>query len=103
MKATLERAFVLSALALLAGCNQLGSSGTVKVDGETIAAGTDGDWLSYGRTYDEQRFSPLSAINDGNAAKLGLAWYSDLDTARGQEATPLAIDGNLYTTTAWSM
>jgi quinohemoprotein ethanol dehydrogenase len=34
---------------------------------------------------------------------LGLAWYSDLDTNRGQEATPLVIDGVLYVSTAWSM
>ncbi|MBO9575083.1 MAG: PQQ-dependent dehydrogenase, methanol/ethanol family [Sphingobium sp.] len=90
-------------LALLGACNQLGQGGSVTVDGDTIAAGTENDWLSYGRTYDEQRFSPLADINAENAAKLGLAWYADLDTARGQEATPLAIDGVLYTTTAWSM
>ncbi|MBO9668988.1 MAG: PQQ-dependent dehydrogenase, methanol/ethanol family [Sphingobium sp.] len=95
--------WAIAPLALLAACNQLGIGGATKVDGETIAAGTDGDWLSYGRTYDEQRFSPLDQINDGNAKDLGLAWYADLDSARGQEATPLAIDGMLYTTTAWSM
>ena len=62
-----------------------------------------GNWLTYGRTYNEQRFSPLTQINDTNAKNLGLAWYLDLDTARGQEATPLVIDGRMYTTTAWSM
>jgi quinohemoprotein ethanol dehydrogenase len=59
-------------------------------------------WLSYGRTYDEQRFSPLTEINAGNVGKLGLAWSADLDTARGQEATPLVIDGKIYISTAWS-
>jgi alcohol dehydrogenase (cytochrome c)/quinohemoprotein ethanol dehydrogenase len=93
----------ITPLILLAACNQLGSGSATKVDGAAIAAGTDGDWLSYGRTYDEQRFSPLNQINDSNAKDLGLAWYADLDTARGQEATPLAIDGMLYTATAWSM
>jgi alcohol dehydrogenase (cytochrome c)/quinohemoprotein ethanol dehydrogenase len=58
------------------------------------------NWLSYGRTYSEQRFSPLSRIDAGNAKQLGLAWYADLDTDRGQEATPLVIDGVLYTSTA---
>src|SRR3954470_10011020 len=47
------------------------------------------NWLSYGRTYSEQRFSPLAKINADNAKQLGLAWYADLDTNRGQEATPL--------------
>src|SRR5580765_112244 len=46
------------------------------------------NWLSYGRTYSEQRFSPLAKINADNAKQLGLAWYADLDTNRGQQATP---------------
>jgi PQQ-dependent dehydrogenase (methanol/ethanol family) len=61
-----------------------------------------GQWLSVGRTYDEQRFSPLSQINTSNVARLGLAWFADFDTNRGQEATPLEIDGVLYVSTAWS-
>ena len=61
-----------------------------------------GNWMSHGRTYTEQRFSPLKQINDRNAADLGLAWYYDLDTSRGQEATPLVIDGAMYFTSAWS-
>ena len=34
--------------------------------------------------------------------QLGLAWYFDIDTKRGQEATPLVADGVMYFTTAWS-
>lgn len=68
-----------------------------------IAAASDNEnWLTYGRTYDEQRFSPLDKINTENVGQLGLAWSADLDTARGQEATPLIIDGKIYITTAWS-
>mgnify|MGYP003575451789 CR=1 FL=1 len=59
-----------------------------------------GNWLMYGRTYEEQRFSPLDAINDRNVSELGLAWYLDLGTHRGLEATPLVIDGVLYTTSS---
>jgi len=61
-----------------------------------------GNWLTYGRTYSEQRFSPLKQINDRNANRLGLAWYFDLDTHRGQEATPIVVDGVMYFSTAWS-
>lgn len=61
-----------------------------------------GNWMSHGRTYNEQRFSPLKQINDGNAGQLGLAWYYDLDTDRGQEATPIIVDGVMYFTSAWS-
>ena len=61
------------------------------------------DWLSYGRDYYEQRFSPLDQINDANAAKLGLAWSFETATERGLEATPLVIDGVMYTTGSWSV
>ena len=47
-----------------------------------------GNWLSYGRTYDEQRFSPLSQINDQNVNRLGLAWYLNLGHKFGLEGTP---------------
>jgi len=60
------------------------------------------NWLTYGRTYSEQRFSTLKQIDEANARHLGLAWYLDLDTNRGQEATPLVVNGVMYFTTAWS-
>ena len=61
-----------------------------------------GNWMSHGRTYDEQRFSPLDAINDGNAERLGLSWYFDVPTRRGMQGTPLMIDGVLYASGSWS-
>jgi len=60
------------------------------------------NWLAHGRTWSEQRYSPLHEINDSNVDELGLAWYFDLDTARGQQATPIVVDGVMYTTSAWS-
>jgi alcohol dehydrogenase (cytochrome c)/quinohemoprotein ethanol dehydrogenase len=81
------------------------AAGVVAVDGARIEAADSepGNWLTHGRTYDEQRFSPLTDINADNAAKLGLAWYYDLDTKRGQEATPIVVDGQMFVSTAWSM
>ena len=61
------------------------------------------NWLSHGRTYKEQRFSPLDQINSENIDELGLHWFFDLDTQRGQEATPIVVDGKIYVSTAWSM
>src|SRR5580700_528543 len=61
-----------------------------------------GNWMSHGRTYSEQRFSPLKQINDQNVGQLGLAWYLDLDIRRGQEATPIVVDGVMYFSTAWN-
>ncbi len=60
------------------------------------------NWLTYGRTYSEQRFSPLRQIDRSNVGKLKLSWYYDFDTNRGQEGTPLVVDGVLYATTNWS-
>jgi len=68
-----------------------------------LAATSDGDnWLSHGRDYDEQRFSPLAQINSGNVSGLSLAFAVPLDTNRGQEATPIVVDGVMYISTAWS-
>ncbi|GAA0319997.1 hypothetical protein GCM10009087_32890 [Sphingomonas oligophenolica] len=94
----------------LAGCRNAEApatpQATLATSGVTdakIAAPGDDEWLSYGRDYSEQRFSPLTQISDTTIGKLGLAWSADLETARGQEATPLMHDGTLYVSTAWSM
>ena len=72
------------------------------VDGKRIEGQKPGEWLSYGRTYDEQRFSPLDKVNKDTVSRLGVTWWASFDTDRGQEATPLVHDGILYTTTTWS-
>lgn len=61
-----------------------------------------GNWLAHGRTWSEQRFSPLDQINTSTVEGLSLAWHVDLDTTRGQQATPIVVDGVLYSTSAWS-
>jgi quinohemoprotein ethanol dehydrogenase len=81
------------------------AAGKRTVDASRLtAADTDpANWLTYGRTYDEQRFSPLKQINPGNVGQLRLAWHYDLDAAhRVQETTPLIVDGVMYVTSAWS-
>ena len=103
MKIT-KLAIIMALSGLLAACGQGGSGGKVgNVDGARItAANGNGDWLSVGRTYDEQRFSPLTKVDTKSIGQLGLAWYHEFDTDRGQEATPVIVDGVMYTTTAWS-
>ncbi len=104
-----KRAAGLAMVALttlaLAGC-KTGGQGTEagRIDQQRLeAAESDPDnWLSYGRTYAEQRYSALDQINDGNIGELSLAWAVELDTNRGQEATPIVVDGVMYTSTAWS-
>jgi glucose dehydrogenase len=80
------------------------ASGPAWVDANRIA-NADAEpqnWLAHGRTWSEQRFSPLADINPSNVGELGLAWYFDLDTNRGQQASPIVVDGVMYTTSAWS-
>ena len=60
------------------------------------------NWLSYGRNYSEDRYSPLVQINKDNVSRLGLAWDIDLGFKRGFEATPIVVDGIMYVTGAWS-
>ena len=66
------------------------------------AAAEPGQWMTYGGTYQEQRFSKLASINRDNVKQLGLAWFADYDTNLTQAGTPLFIDGVIYVSTAWS-
>lgn len=80
-------------------------AGSGGVDDARLAnadADTD-NWLTNGRTYSEQRYSPLADINEETVGRLGLAWYGDMGTIRGLEATPLVVDGVLYVTGTWSV
>jgi quinohemoprotein ethanol dehydrogenase len=66
------------------------------------AAATDPDnWLTNGRDQDGTYYSPLTSINSQNVSKLGFAWQYDLGTHRGQEATPVVVDGVMYTSGTW--
>ena len=105
MKKILGVALLVS-VAALSACGSGGGGGkSAAVDDARLLAGEpDGaNWLSYGRTYDEQRFSPLTQVTDSNVGELGLDWFADIDTARGQEATPIVVDGVMFVSTAWSM
>ena len=99
---------IIGAAALLGGCLKsdkapAGATGVDKIDTAYLTSGGDGaDWAMSGFNYNEQRFSPLKQINDGNVAKLGLAWSADMPDARGQESTPVVIDGVIYVTGPWS-
>ena len=73
------------------------------INGDYLKTGGDGsNWAMTGFSYDEQRHSPLKQINDGNVHDLGIAWFADLPDARGQEATPVVVDGKMFISTAWS-
>jgi quinohemoprotein ethanol dehydrogenase len=64
------------------------------------AAKEPGQWMTYGGTYSEQRFSPLGQIDSSNVGRLGLEWYADYETNQNQHGSPLYIDGVIYVSTA---
>ncbi len=65
-------------------------------DGALSNESQGADWPAFGRTYSEQRFSPLNQISDSNVGDLTVDWYLDLPNDRGLVSTPLVVDGVLY-------
>ena len=66
-----------------------------------------GNWMSLGRNFMQQHHSPLKQINAENIKDLGFAWQYETNSNRGRvyrglEATPIVVDGVLYTSGAWS-
>ena len=113
----MHRALVASVVVvagLITACGQSTDTPKANTPSQSQAAAVDGkrlrnaaqrtdQWVSHGRSYAEQRYVPLEQINRDNVDQLGLAWSFELDIARGTEATPLLIDGVLYTTGAFSI
>ena len=80
-----------------------GPAANVDLERYVNADNEPGQWMNNAGTWNEQRYSQLDQINDGNVSRLGLAWYADLNTFRGVEATPLVIDGVIYNTSAFNI
>ena len=104
----MRTAIALVSLSLLvAGCGEPPAPAATPmddgVDGAVLATPELGEWLTYGRTYDEQRFSPLTQVTADNLDDLGLAWYYDTGQYRGHESTALVHDDVLYITSTWSI
>src|SRR4029077_19149493 len=66
-------------------------------------AKTGKEWPSNGLDYGATRISPLDQVTAANVGKLGLAWSYDLNSIRGVEATPIAVDGIMYVTAPWGI
>jgi quinohemoprotein ethanol dehydrogenase len=92
--------FVLAGAVVAATIDQAGTAArgtTLVVDDAALGNEASGDhWLAFGRTYSEQRFSPLTQINDTTIARLRPDWSLELPTDRGLVSTPLVVDGVLY-------
>jgi PQQ-dependent dehydrogenase (methanol/ethanol family) len=72
--------------------------------GELKHAGNSTEWLTYGHSYSEQRYSTLKHIDPSNVGRVGLAWSREIGEGGGaQAATPLFANGVLYGITNWSI
>ena len=90
------------ATALMSLASHANSQPAAQTVNESSIMNPGGEWLSHGRTYQEQRFSPLDSVNRNNVDELDLVWSFKFDTARGMEATPIVHDGVIYVSTGWS-
>ncbi len=83
--AVLGAASLATMAALVAPAQAAGvDTAPLKASGSPANAG---QWMSYGRDYSEQRYSPLKQVNADNVSQLGLAWYGDL-AERGGSTRP---------------
>ena len=69
----------------------------VSFDRIANAAAEPHNWLTYSGDLSSRRHSPLTQITTGNVADLELQWAFQAMSLEKFEATPLAIDGVLYT------
>ncbi len=60
-----------------------------------------GDWLTLGRDYQQSYFSPLKSINRDTVSELGFAWQYELENISGLQATPIVVDGLMFTSGPW--
>lgn len=66
-------------------------------DARLKAAGREaGQWLSHGRDYSNQRYSPLSGITAANVKHLVPRWIYQTGTAATFQTTPLVDGGTMY-------
>ncbi|HEY0396638.1 MAG TPA: PQQ-binding-like beta-propeller repeat protein [Candidatus Elarobacter sp.] len=69
---------------------------------DAMLAGAENDranWLLPGRTWDNQRFSPLNQINEGNVNQLVISGLAQTGMTASFETTPIVVNGVMYITT----
>jgi quinohemoprotein ethanol dehydrogenase len=89
------RRLALLLLLALAACH--GKGGFGDIDEARLAAAAAPEWLASGRDAGGSYYSPLDQIDRATVGRLGVAWEYDLGTSRGLEATPIVVDGVMFT------
>jgi lanthanide-dependent methanol dehydrogenase len=83
--------------AIVAGSLVLGAAQAFAQGDQLVDLSKDpNQWVMTGRTYDLQRFSPLSQITPANVKGLHAAWSFSTGTLRGHEGNPLVIGNVMY-------
>jgi quinohemoprotein ethanol dehydrogenase len=91
-------------LGTLVGFFSIQSWSATSVDDKALASLGDGsNWLSYGRNYSEQRYSPLEQVNVESVKRLGIEWVMELPEDKQLTGTPLVVDGVMYFTGSFSV
>lgn len=72
------------------------------ISGVTSAGELESDWPLYGRTLDNQRFSPLNQVSTDNVQHLELAWKFRTGRSATFQTSPIVIDGVMYITTPFN-
>jgi alcohol dehydrogenase (cytochrome c) len=80
--------------ALPAGANVATSNAQM-----VAASANEGDWLLHGRTYDNQRYSPLAQITTSNVRSLTPVALVQTGMVASFETTPIVVAGVMYVTT----
>ncbi|GGO88858.1 alcohol dehydrogenase [Marinobacterium nitratireducens] len=88
---------------VLACCAPAALAAPVTAERMAAADSEPGNWMGTGRNYGEDRYSALQQITDDNVGDLGLAWNFKYPLDRVVQATPVVVDGVMYTTGAYSM
>ncbi len=103
MRSNRVSVLALVLLAVACGEGEPSRAGWVDLERLTNADAEPGNWFTLGRTLGETHFSTLEQIHDENVGELGFAWEYRTNTERGLEATPIIVDGILYTTGNWGV
>jgi len=72
------------------------ATGQATAEAQTTSDSAPQDWRTGGRDQNQDYFSPLRQVDATTVHRLGFAWSASLGTYRGAEATPIVIDGVMY-------
>src|SRR5438552_18540803 len=74
----------------------VGSSAQVRTPDQMLINPDPKDWVTYGGSYNSQRYSQLKQVTTANASRLQAKWVYHVDGAEEGEVTPIVAHGVMY-------